>query len=99
MSKPLVGVILDDDVIYNRDAIHIPIIPVYACEELNPADKITIKKYSDGSYYASKSNTPVGIVDPYLKNTVKVGQQFYCHIKPGKIKKLWHQWTHPSFDE
>jgi hypothetical protein len=98
MSKPLIGKTLAANTEYNRDAIHVPILPVIALEVLNPGDKIALKNIGD-SFAASKSKSPVGVVDPFLKEPVKVGERFFCWIKPSTVHKLWHEWTHPIFDD
>jgi hypothetical protein len=99
MSKPLIGKILDPGLEYNRDAIHVPIMPVIALEVLNPGDKVGLKKTGE-VFGASKARTkPVGVVDPFLTAPVKVGEKFHCWIKPATVHKLWHEWTHPIFDK
>jgi hypothetical protein len=100
MSKPLIGKVLDPLSEYARDAIHVPIMPVVALEGLNPGDKVTLKKTDrkDKFFGAEKSISPVGVVDPFLKFPVKVGERFYCWVKPGTVHKLWHEWTHPVLD-
>jgi len=97
MSKPIIGKILDADIDYNRDAIHVPIVAAVALEDLNPGEKVALKKV-DGVVSAVKANTPVGVVDPFLKTPVLAGQKFYCWVKPSTVHKLWHEWTHPIFD-
>lgn len=97
--KAQVGHILEDKQHYDRDAIHVPIIPVIASQVLMPGQKIGVVK-SDGSFVSlSKTKKPIGVVDPYLEEPVKVGQKFYCFVKPATVHKLWHEWTHPLFDK
>jgi hypothetical protein len=101
MSKPLIGKILEQGVIYNRDAIHVPIMPAIALEELKPGEKIVLKKTGDETFGAAKStsNSLIGVVDPYLREPVKVGEKFFVWIKPSTVQKLWHEWSHPIFDK
>lgn len=98
MSKPLIGKVLSLDLEYNRDAIHVPIMPVIALEKLNPGEKIRLKK--NGKIFgALKATTKaVGVVDPFLDAPVNVGEKVHCWIKPATVHKLWHEWTHPIFD-
>jgi hypothetical protein len=98
VSKPVIGKILDAAVEYDRDAIHVPILSVIALEELEPGEKIAVT-LNNLVFEASKSKTPVGVVDPFLKTSVKVGEKFYCWVKPSTVHKLWHEWEHPIFDK
>lgn len=73
-----------------RDAIHIAVEPTVAKEILRPGEHVGV----DGS-----KNNPVGIVDPYLRRPVMVGQYFWLLVYPRQINSLRHVWTHPSFTE
>jgi hypothetical protein len=99
MSKPLIGKLLSPTITYNRDAIHVPIMPVVALVDLNPGEKISLKKKGD-IFVAGKARAKtVAIVDPYLDAPVKAGEQFFAWIKPATVQKLWHEWSHPIFDK
>jgi hypothetical protein len=101
MSKAVIGHILSDKVNYNRDAIHVPIMPVFALENLNPGDKIRLVKQVDGEAFgATKAKkNPMAVVDPFLTDPVIVGEKFYAWVRPSTVHKLWHEWTHPLFDK
>lgn len=78
-----------------RDAIHLAVIPSVASEYLCPGDHVNSKgekalMYSDGA---------IGIVDPFLKETVNPGERFWLIIYPRQIHSLRHVWTHPAFDD
>jgi hypothetical protein len=100
MSKPLIGKLLDSDLNPTRDAIHVPIIPVYAGEVLQPGQKIALIQDAGKllAFSSSKASEIVGIVDPYLEKAVVHDQYFYCHLKPNSVSKLWHEWKHPKID-
>lgn len=79
-----------------RDAIHIAVAPLEAAEKLFPGDHIGIDK--DGR--ASKTATPqLGIVDPFLKKKVLMGERFWMMLYPQTITSLRHEWTHETFDK
>ena len=98
MSKPLIGKTLDHSTEYNRDAIHVPIMQVFALEVLNPGEKIRLKKRGNVFEALKTTTKPLAVVDPYLDGPVKPGEKFYAWIKPATVKKLWHEWSHPIFD-
>lgn len=73
-----------------RDAIHLAVNPTVAKEKLLPGQDVGV----DGTI-----NNPVGIVDPFLKTSVNIGERFWLVIYPRQIHSLRHVWTHPSFPE
>lgn len=81
------GKILDGPV--GRDAIHVAIIPIQAKQLLIPGQHVNA---------AGETSDPrVGIVDPFLTDTVKPGQWFYLCLYQQSITSLRHVWTHPAF--
>jgi hypothetical protein len=82
------GMIIDEA--QKRDAIHLAVEPVVAKEVLNPGQDVG----ADGT-----TNNPVGIVDPFLKKAVQVGERFWLVIYPRQINSLRHVWTHPAFED
>ncbi len=100
MSKPAFGTILDPELQPVRDAIHVPIIPVYAGSFLIAGEHIIIEKHND-KFVAlpSVAVKSVGVVDPFLAENLSKGDMFYCFVKPESCKKLWHEWTHYKIDK
>lgn len=93
MSSELnIGKILDSNP--GRDAIHVAIAPVIAIQELQPGQRIGLV---DGESKAGVTSRPLGIVDPYLTESVKFGQMFYMFLFPQTVTSLRHVWTHPGF--
>jgi hypothetical protein len=93
------GSIIDNTA--GRDAIHLAVEPIIAGQDLNPGQDIGIR---DGLAfkYMEDEKTPVklvGIVDPFLKYTVRRGQMFWLIVYPRTISSLRHVWTHPDFEE
>lgn len=86
------GTIIDESA--GRDAIHLAVEPAVAAHKLKPGEDVG--RMDDGTYGDSES--PVGIVDPFLKSSVKKGQRFWLVVYPRQITSLRHVWTHPAFD-
>ena len=79
-----------------RDAIHIAVAPVLAEDDINPGqhigvDEKNIVRPADGIVKA------IGIADPYLRQPLKRGQEFWVFLYPGSIVGLRHDWFHPAF--
>lgn len=102
MSKPIVGKLLPVDGEFNRDAIHVPIVPVFASTVLIGGERIGIEKREDGKLWARAAREStldeIAIVDPFLWHAVNEGSQFYAFMLPGKVHSLWHEWTCKSLD-
>lgn len=77
----------------SRDAVHIAIAPVVAIETLRPGEHVGLS--TDGR--GTKLATAIGIVDPFLKDSVKSGERFWVFLYPRTITSLRHEWTHPAF--
>lgn len=77
-----------------RDAIHLAVEPVIAAHTLRPGEDVG---FVDGGVGTCKN--PVGIVDPFLKDTVKAGERFWLVVYPRQITSLRHVWTHPAFED
>lgn len=97
----LLGTILNEDP--GRDAVHVAVMPVVAIEDLQPGQHIG----PDGSPapanvvvgVSSKAIIKTGIVDPFLKQTVRKGERFFMFMYPQTITSLRHEWTHPLFKD
>jgi hypothetical protein len=79
-----------------RDAVHFAVAPMTAETELAPGQGIALSRANDFEF-AGPSDTPIGIVDPFLKLPVQPGQRFWALLNPGTISSLRHIWTHPAF--
>ena len=72
------------------DAVHVAVKSMECkVDELVPGAHVNKDGYPRG-------NT-VGIVDPFLRVPVKLGDYFYLCLYPGTITALKHYWTHPAF--
>lgn len=100
MLDPQFGKLVPDDFPDERDAIHIATAAVYAAHVLKPGQHVGLSTTSErADVMEGNSATPLGIVDPFLKSTVKKGERFWVFLYPGSIRSLRHNWTHPDFDK
>lgn len=76
-----------------RDAIHVAVAPAIAAVSLSPGQHVGIKNGK-----AIPNDGFIGIVDPFLKATVKEGERFFIFLYPNTVTGLRHQWMHPAFD-
>jgi hypothetical protein len=96
-EQPKLGQILSG-VLPGRDAVHIAIAPVQATMNLTPGREIGFVREGNTNMVGIV-DTPIGIVDPFLKHLVVKGQYFYMYLFPQTITSLRHDWTHPAFEE
>jgi hypothetical protein len=81
-----------------RDAIHVAIAPCVAAEDLEPGQHVGLVG-GEPDLAGSHASRLVGIVDPFLTETVRKGQRFYLCLYPNTVTTLRHHWSHPAFDE
>lgn len=82
----------------HRDAIHIAVAPVTAGTEMYPGDHIGFTDNGDAYTVVPNAKKLIGIVDPFLREKVYPGEQFYMFLYPNTITSLRHDWTHPAFE-
>ncbi len=93
---PNVGQLITGDTA--RDAIHVAVAPVTAPllpSPLMPGEEVDAEGYPE--QFSKLGSQMVGIVDPFLKVTVKSGERFWLFLYPGTVTSLRHVWTHPAF--
>ena len=78
-----------------RDAVHVACLPAKAGQPLAPGAHVS---YYEGEAYTNDGK-PIGIVDPFLPQSVQVGQQFWILLYPRTITGLRHRWTHPDLGD
>ncbi|MFL9943681.1 hypothetical protein [Paraburkholderia graminis] len=77
-----------------RDAIHLAVEPVIAGVTLYAGQHI---KLIDGKAYTASREECLGIVDPFVEQTIREGERFWLVVYPRQITSLRHVWEHPSF--
>ena len=81
-----------------RDATHIAIAPVVSVDKnLYPGQKVGLREGSLTKVTAF-TDSFIGVVDPFLKNNVKMGEEFWLFLYPNTVTSLKHEWTHPAFE-
>lgn len=80
-----------------RDAIHVAIVPVIAEELLQPGQHVGLSRPFGLDNYVSSAAPHIGIVDPYLTESVMAGDRFYLCLYPGTVTGMRHYWKHPDF--
>ncbi|HVK17304.1 MAG TPA: hypothetical protein VM533_10175 [Fimbriiglobus sp.] len=95
MNGPNLGSLIDDGD-RRRDAVHIAVAPVTAAGTLAPGQHVGF--VSEGNLETvGVSESPIGIVDPFLREPVQKGERFWLFVYPNTITGLRHVWTHPAF--
>lgn len=79
----------------HRDAIHVAVAPVEAAHNLSPGARVQLNH--EGR--AATGSSPVGIVDPFLREPVSKGEKFWLFLFPGTVTSLRHEWEHPAFTQ
>lgn len=77
----------------HRDAIHIAVAPVMAGHTLKPGEHVGFMANGRTGVVAET----IGIVDPFLKDEVELGERFWLFLYPNTVTSLRHEWSHPSF--
>lgn len=83
-----------------RDAVHVAVIPVTATERLLPGDHIGLVGDTNDMVGKAETNpgvTNLGIVDPFLTESVETGERFFLFLYPNTVTSMRHAWTHPAF--
>lgn len=85
----LLGALIAPNAETSKDAIHCPIAPFIAGDLLAPGQSF---KVVAGVAVPSLHQDAVGIVDPFLRLPVPLGERFWGLIIPGLVTKLRHEW-------
>lgn len=80
-----IGTLLPNEV-NGRDAVHMAVIAATAVKHVTPGEHVAL----------FQGKEPVGIADPFLKETINPGQRYWLFLYPRTITSLAHHWTHPE---
>lgn len=89
-NVPKLGEIITGEA--ERDAVHVAVAPLIAASILAPGAHVT----KEGSLTAPGKG--IGVVDPFLHDSVKPGEKFYVFLYPGSAIGLRHVYRHPELD-
>lgn len=82
-----------------KDAIHFALACVKANNDVVPGEHVKYDKATNTILSCGLITVEaIGIVDPFLKETVKKGEYCWLFLYPQTITNLRHQWSHPAFD-
>jgi len=95
MSEITIGKLVLEEKGVKKDAVHVALAVVTAGESLEPGQHVGIKP--DGK--AGTVDELIGIVDPFLKQQVSVGERFWLFMYPKTVTNLRHEWNHPAFNK
>lgn len=77
-----------------RDAIHIAVVAVVADGVLSAGMRVGFK---ENGKVGRIPQEVIGIVDPFLTQSVYEDDKFWLFLLPNSITSLKHVWTHPAF--
>lgn len=82
-----------------RDAVHVAVYPAVASGVLAPGVPVRLIRGNIALECERSDRRSVGIVDPFLKETViRTGQMFWVFLYPNTVSGMRHHWSHPMFD-
>lgn len=84
-----------------RDAIHVAILPCI-CEDdwLSPGQAVELVIGTHDRICATRNDRPgLGIVDPFLTDSVRQGDRVWVFLRPGTVTGMRHHWSHPDIPE
>lgn len=79
----------------SRDAVHVAVAPTVAASRLAPGDWVALT--FQGTAVHSTPEAGVGVVDPFLKESLLPGDRFWLFMRPNTVSGLRHDWDHPAF--
>jgi ribosomal protein L7/L12 len=91
----ILGRVITDEDNIGRDAIHLAVEPVIAGQTLHAG--MEVGRRADGTFGYSNITKTLGIVDPFIRDVIQIGEKFLLVIYPRQITTLRHVWEHPEF--
>lgn len=84
--------IIDSTASASRDAVHMPVLPVVAGEDI-PAGSL-LEIVHKIAFVTTNPNAAIAFVIPCMPN-IKKGERFYAFIVPGIVKEVTHSFKLP----
>lgn len=86
-----------------RDAIHVPVVPVVCGEALFAATPVKVTGFDERGLPRVKASglgelDCVGILDPFFQGVALPGATMWMLVKPGVVVNLRHHWEHPGLE-
>jgi hypothetical protein len=79
-----------------RDAVHVAIAPVTVVHACRPGEHFGLMSHST-TEVSPHAETKIGIIDPFLSETVQPQQRCWLLLYPNTVTSLRHVWTHEAF--
>lgn len=95
MKDTKVGTLITDASV-QRDAIHIAIAPVITANVCDPGEHVG---FMDDGRVGVNAKKKIGIIDPFLKDTIGPNKRCYIFLYPQTVTGMRHHWEHPAFTE
>ena len=95
MNAPELGKVFTSQ--ENRDAIHLALYCAQAGEKLFPGQKVILSRMTGHALMGNPEHF-LGVVDPFLTDSVQPGEWFWICLRPGAITGLRHVYTCRELD-
>ena len=90
MTELKFGHLIDADEPVQRDAVHVAVAPVVAAETLAPGTRVGFAHVGNTELVTSRVpvHHTIGVIDPFLCNSVQPGQRCWLFVFPNTITVL-----------
>lgn len=85
-----------------RDAVHFAILPVIIDDEYAYAGnnvEFTVGSTEKVRTCHRHGNPGLGIIDPFLQESLRMGDRCWLFLHPNSVQGMRHEWFHPDIDD